>query len=404
MRFKATFRLAHQPVLMGCSKSKGSIKSSCHVFSVSDIKSVLLDAEVTLVAWEYPGNSLHGPASSKSDRTIIYPCDRFRCRVGCPCQLCRMKVPLCKKARTGETCGDCVDCRADYGDHQHFHRALHMMCKYCTNLVESIPSVSFVVHITKGYWPNFDSVPVSASLLRHLYRPIGVEPNPASSGFLCDKCGQDFQRESDLKRHEISKHYGEKHACVCCGLEFTRKDNLEKHLVIVHPDSGQETPSFKCHVCGESFNRKSNYQRHCRVVKHCEECSAVFCSTKLLQKHIRLDHMEFSCKLCKKSFKDKANLKRHSQVALDEDGTSKNKCDLCDVSFCTMLDLLKHRKKMHKPAVECSICNKKFSSKLGYAKHAAKKEEKPCNKCGKIFCNERDLKLHENWHIWVVKK
>ena len=242
MRFQATFRLTQQPVLMGYSKSSKSsstIESSCHVFSVSDAKSDHLNAEVALVAWEYPDNSLHGPASSKSDRTIIYPCNRYRCRVGCPCQLCRMKVPLCKKARTKETCGDCMECRADYGDHLRFHRALHMTCKYCLNLVESIPNMSFVVHITKGYYPSFRSVPVSASLFRHFYRPIGVEPNHNMSGFPCDKCGQDFQRESDLKRHEVCKHYGGKQACACCGLEFTRKDNLEKHLVIVHPDSGQ---------------------------------------------------------------------------------------------------------------------------------------------------------------------
>ena len=191
---------------------------------------------------------------------------------------------------------------------------------------------------------------------------------------------------------------------MCCGLEFTRKDNLEKHLVVVHPDSGQEPTSFKCDVCGESFNRKNNYERHCRVVKKCEECSGVFCSTKLLQKHKRLDHLEFSCKLCKKSFEDKAHLKRHSQVALDEDLTLINKCELCNVSFCTVLDLMKHRKNSHKPTIECDHCNKKFSSKLGYVKHTAKKEEKPCDECGKLFCNAQDLKLHKNWHILAVKK
>ena len=90
-------------------------------------------------------------------------------------------------------------------------------------------------------------------------------------------------------------------------------------------------------------------------------------------------------------------------MALDKEGTLKNKCVLCDVSFCSVLDLLKHRKNSHKPTIECSNCSKKFSSKLGYAKHTVKKEEKSCDECGKIFCNARDLKLHMNCHILVVK-
>ena len=217
MRFNGTFRLIQQPVLTGCSKDSktaSTFETSCHVFAVSDVKceghlgyNSSSAAEVTLVAWEYASNSLHGPASSKLERTIIYPCDRYRCRVGCPCIICFKKGPHCKKAGDKETCGDCVDCREDYQDHLIFHRALHLTCKFCSNLLEAIPNASLVIHKTKGYWPKFYSVSIDASLFRHFYRTIEPEYHQ-SSGFSCDKCGLNFQRKSNLKKHEISKHSG----------------------------------------------------------------------------------------------------------------------------------------------------------------------------------------------------
>ena len=108
---------------------------------------------------------------------------------------------------------------------------------------------------------------------------------------------------------------------------------------------------IECNVCKEKFDRKSNLNRHSKGFRKCEECFQFFCTLKQLQSHKRNAHFEFSCQLCQKSFTDKANLSRHTNED-HLDGGDKNKCEICGVSFCTLLSLLKHRKELHKPSIQ----------------------------------------------------
>lgn len=285
-------------------------------------------------------------------------------------------------------CIDCSTCKKDYDDHVSFHRALHMNCKFCSNIAKSIPFPRFVVGITEGYWPSFHTVYVSASQFQHYYGVI--EPLKQLSGYSCDKCGHHYKIKGDLKRHEISHHFGEKYTCACCELRFTREDNMNDHMKM----HSEQKPKFQCDVCKEDFQKKSNYKRHCQGFRKCEECSQVFCSLKQVQEHKRGVHLINNCELCNKSFQDEAHLKRHKQA-----GSTKNKCDKCSASFCTRLDLLKHRKQNHKELYECNICSKKFRSKVGFRMHCAKRDEKNCNQCEKSFCSPHDLKLHSYLHL-----
>ena len=101
MRTLGTFHLVKQAELTGCtrgSQSDDNFKNGCFEFKVtgvtmkgnlmkkvSDVKYYSEDAGyVTFVAVKIVKQiCLHGPASLK-DRTIIYPCERFKCRAGCP--------------------------------------------------------------------------------------------------------------------------------------------------------------------------------------------------------------------------------------------------------------------------------------------------------------------------------
>ena len=64
---------------------------------------------VRLVAVNYANENFHGPASSLHDKSIMYPCEHFKCRVGCPCRLCKAKLPYCTESKNNKTCGDCSD-------------------------------------------------------------------------------------------------------------------------------------------------------------------------------------------------------------------------------------------------------------------------------------------------------
>ena len=200
MRFFATYRINQQPRLTGCTTDtifEDYHNTSCHKFTVTNVEVDMKEkvdyciaaANVTLVAGKYPDSSLHGPASLLKDRTLIYTCDKFRCRLGCPCHLCRKKINNCSKSGDKETCGeDCDKCRADCYDHLLFHRALHLGCKFCANLLEHIPNVSFVIRQVRGYLPDLYEERLSASLFEHRYKditPIQLQP---SNMFTCDKC------------------------------------------------------------------------------------------------------------------------------------------------------------------------------------------------------------------------
>ena len=52
---------------------------------------------------------LYGPATSLSSRTVIYPCNRYRCALPCPCKLCQKIDLRCHETNFSDhvnTCGN----------------------------------------------------------------------------------------------------------------------------------------------------------------------------------------------------------------------------------------------------------------------------------------------------------
>jgi len=405
MRYFATYWIDQQPLVIGNIRDKryeGFHETRCFEFSVArvdvdktvNVEHCLAAVEVTLVAEKFPESSLHGPASLLKNRTLIYPCCQFKCRLGCACQLCRKKIYICLKAPNKETCDeDCADCRADCYDHMLFHRALHLSCKFCSSLLDHIPHYSFVVERVAGNLPDLYRERISASLFEHQYWDRKPVQREASDKFECDKCDGSFTRKQDLKRHEISVHYGKKYGCDQCTLKFTRVDSLEEHVRNFHLKEGAS--ELQCDICKEIFKKKANLVRHAKVYSVCEVCCAVFCTTKQLQSHRRTSHLEpHSCDACKKSFSNSSSLKRHIQGRHRKDGSWKNFCEICNCGFCSFQDLLKHNRNHHPK--ECEYCGKSFSTNRNLSVHLTNREDILCSKCGILLCNYSELKTHTN--------
>ena len=409
MRYFATYWLDHQPEVTG--RTTGTTDryesfhettlASCHEFTVANVdvdKSLKVDyctfaANVTLIAGKFPETSLHGPASLLKDRTLIYPCTEFQCRLGCPCHLCRKKVNICSKAGKKATCdGDCSDCRSDCYEHMLFHRALHLECKFCWNLLDHIPHPSFVIRKVRGYYPEFHEERLSASLFKHCYNDVKPTQEQPSNKFACDKCDGTFVRKRDLKRHEISVHYGKRYECHRCAMKFTRKDSMDEHERNVH--FREEGLQHQCDICKVTFKKKANLVQHSKVSSVCEVCFAVFCTTKQLQFHKRNSHnVQHSCDSCKKSFSEKGNLKRHVEGRHRADGSWKIFCEKCSSDFCSLQDLLKHDKIHPK---KCTYCDKTFTTNRNLSVHLANREDILCSKCGIVLCNISELRVHNN--------
>ena len=363
MKFHGKISLIQRPKLWGKSYDKHFnhyVKSSCHEFSVDNVQvrdkymkysSKVCSVDevpslVTYIAGKYPEGFLHGPASSLKSKTIIYPCDSFKCQLDCPCHLCRFKQPCCITASSTSnfTCGDCSFCRQDYDDHLLHHWAHHVLCKFCIQLYEIFPQFSYTV-LQKTSHRGLDLVPVKSFIFWHVYNDT-FHKEAVSSQYNCDNCHSNFKRKADLRRHEICQHFGLKHMCMLCGNNFTRYENLLQHKENVHG----RNETLQCEKCDEIFTKKSSFQRHIDGSVH-------------------------------------------------EDGSSKNACNVCDADFCTKRKLLKHIQSH--TTHECPHCQKIFVKKQSLEMHMAKRQEKLCSVCGKTLCNMSDLNSHCLQHKYV---
>ena len=342
------------------------------------VVTVCTEFNVMLIAGKLVENErLYGPASLK-DKTLIYPCEEFRCRVGCACKMCRNKLTHCE----------------DFEDHEAFHRANHTQCRYCNNLESVIPNFHYKVVYEKVYYsavrPQFERFWVKlgcASLFSHEYG-WHLNPPKKNSVYHCDKCDKTFKSVSHVKRHEISVHFSKKETCPHCGLQCSRKDNLEAHIMLVH-EIDRESP-FQCDDCQETFDKKSNFECHSRYLKtNCSICSAIFCTLKQLQQHRLISHPKHECQKCERNFQDKAHLDRHIKA-----NRPSLKCDVCNQEFCTTVDLKKHMRGHGQENYECSFCHKRLSTKFNLQTHIANRSDHKCDQCDQMFCNKQNFNMH----------
>ena len=102
-------------------------RSMCHQFStrndsLSDSRCIVL-----VPGQQITKEGLYGPASTM-DRSVIYPCSRYRCRLPCPCSTCQ-HLPCSNEEQLQ--------------DHQKFHIVFHTNCKYCQQLIHIFPKFNF---------------------------------------------------------------------------------------------------------------------------------------------------------------------------------------------------------------------------------------------------------------------
>ena len=398
MRHEARFCAYRRSSLAGTtipyidSESWGKAGANCHIFKVVDVKQLNWDRglglydeyAVTLVAGEQVTDErLFGPASLR-DKTLVYPCEAFKCQIECPCKMCRLKLENCE----------------DFDDHLTFHLANHTMCKYCNEIEKFFPNFSYnVVH--KRHYPHpklwwggppsddiwYDTMG-SASLFEHTSWHSRRNPPTEDSLFTCDKCDKKFKLLSHLRRHEVAVHYRNKEECHYCGFQSSRRDNLAAHMRLMHENEGK--PQFKCEDCSETFHKKSNLMRHSKHLKtNCSICARIFCTLKQFQQHSRVSHPKFECGKCRKGFKDQANLDKYQSRS-----TPRNTCEVCNKEHCSVLELNKHKKTHEEGSFRCNFCNKMFASKFCHRRHLNQRSDHKCAECGENLCNKQDLKMH----------
>ena len=105
-----------------------------------------------------------------------------------------------------------------------------------------------------------------------------------------------------------------------------------------------------CHLCDSTFNLKNNLERRKRAAytkddsprQKCGDCNEIFCTEKLLKRHINVEHIGLACEKCGEKFTLKSSLEVHigNRIELV--------CSECEAVFCNLPSLMKHKNKIHK--------------------------------------------------------
>ena len=397
--FEAEFLLGHQPMLHGGFTTDPDFKGKpwqrdvkCHEFFVKDVTfkgsptKSRCKAIVSLVTGKYAESYLYGPASSLSDKSIIYPCQKFKCRLRCPCHRCSKGCNKCPDPDHENLAGGgCLECQDEYWEHFLFHLVEHTTCKFCRSVASILPHKKCQVSETHGYYPNFYKVMVDSFLVGHY--PKFLKPKSISNEHSCDKCEKSFNSESNLRRHEKEIHFGGKQSCNFCGKIFLRKHQLDMHVRISHDERGETLLQFQCERCDKCFQDKFSFERHAGSSQTCEICALTFCTLKHLTAHKKCDHGSFTCKNCSKSFRDGDKLKKHQNFI---------ECGSCLELICNGQEMRKHMK-LHKETHTCSFCGKVMACKRWMDEHVERRTDRPCSLCGKMFCSIEELCAHKTF-------
>ena len=196
--------------------------------------------EVQLVSGVLRSNEwLYGPASLAVDRSVILPCEHYKCLIPCPCIFCRCpNYSSCPTSCDG-SCA-CERCQCEFEQHSKYHKkAPHSNCKFCKQLLVCFPAFNFVMNDVK----------FNLYCSRLLKRTNFVHRFSGSKSrcVKCDRCDTEFSSEENLIRHFKSHHAKIKHLCQVCDVSFTQKASLDRHMKLAH--SEEEITLFKCDLC-----------------------------------------------------------------------------------------------------------------------------------------------------------
>jgi uncharacterized C2H2 Zn-finger protein len=447
MQFKLSLITRRGPNLVTVGGKFNPDRNKCYEYVIKDWKEgssenvQLAPVHIRQKPW------LFGPATILSSRSIVYPCTRGKCSLPCPCMICHKKHPKC---RAGQSCGGCKDCKLQFDDHTNFHGCLHYGCKYCKNIVTTLPNFNFFfLDKTKKISPQ--GVSLEEQLEPRFQLPPATElRRDMISQFLA------AQKWPEKLRNW---HCGVKDDgiwCVGCNTMFFSMDRLRKHIRSDHNVSKlfrhncengdiKLLPDLQCDQCSSSFGTKGELTRHLESIHYkeryeCPDCDLTFTRRDSMKAHKRIKHskaqneakcLSLKCETCEKSFSRKSALRRHTIENCNAD----NKvfvlgCDGCETTFIRTHDLSRHQKKRDNPdgsgKFNCTICDKKMCNRKLLMVHIKAKHDDckqslnefeeiiesrgverietfECEFCGKRFNREDSVMMHKVTHNVVDK-
>ncbi|XP_046676340.1 zinc finger protein 623-like isoform X2 [Homalodisca vitripennis] len=226
--------------------------------------------------------------------------------------------------------------------------------------------------------------------------------------YTCLVCSADEKFIADAKG--ITHHLKECHnlrlyICDMCGQEFFKRSELSAHL---DEHVASEERDFQCEVCNRIFSNLRLYRVHKRMhypqVKNwtCDQCGKRYLSRNMLEEHMNIHtgNRPYVCQQCGKNFASKYTFKAHEKTHLERPRPFS--CNSCTKTFLTQANLHQHEK-THSAVRNfiCQICEKGFSTSRNLEVHSVIHtgyKSFICRMCGKAFARKAEIRDHERTH------
>ncbi|XP_008474459.1 zinc finger protein 569-like [Diaphorina citri] len=205
----------------------------------------------------------------------------------------RMKEHM-KKQHKGQLyeCDCCTEYFIDriaYEEHVRLHEG-GIICRLCGEKFEkSLMRDHLVTHIPPEHRGKVSDAffnKKQTALLTHYLKRNGIK-------LQCNLCADTFCPRSNMLRHYLLKHRGDKvfYACDRCDKRFSLLQNLKRHLAI------HERIAYQCNVCDKKYSRLSDYKIHMNMHNgfkyQCHICLKCTSRKNYLKRHIIMMHTKF---------------------------------------------------------------------------------------------------------------
>lgn len=153
-----------------------------------------------------------------------------------------------------------------------------------------------------------------------------VEESPKEQRtFICDVCGQQFDKKNRLSLHIRWHMKVRPYKCDECEKSFAQKCDLRSHMRV---HSGEKP--YKCSMCEKAFSGLSAKLCHERTHRNerpykCDVCGKTFTYGSTLNKHKKTHTGEkhHFCEPCNKAFAESHHLKAHLQTIVHSENVKK---------------------------------------------------------------------------------